>query len=113
MVKGSFPYSDGYSNIFSKNYQKFKSLQSRIDKKCEMVLKDPYAGTEFLADATDGLNLKGCRSIRVDRNFRIIFVVCEECRRLKDCEYCFCESLPDKSVVFLTVNTHQLAYKVK
>jgi hypothetical protein len=39
--------------------------------------------------------------------------VCEECRRIKDCEYCFCEGLPDKAVVFLTVNTHQLAYEVK
>jgi len=113
VVKGSFAYSDAYFKIFVKNYEKFGSLQSRIDKKCGKVLKDPYTGTELLADATYGLNLKGCRSIRVDRNVRIIFVVCEECRRFKDSEYCFCEDLPDKAVVFLTVNTHQLAYEVK
>ncbi|MGH7596483.1 MAG: type II toxin-antitoxin system RelE family toxin [bacterium] len=113
MVKGTFAYQDAYLKKFNKNYEKFKSLRSRIDKKCEQVLKDPYTGTEFLADATHGLNLKGCRSIRVDLNVRIIFVICEECRRIKDCAYCFCEGLPDKAVVFLTVNTHQRAYELK
>jgi hypothetical protein len=76
-------------------------------------LRDPYSGTEFLADATQGLNLKGCRSIRINRNIRIVFVICEECRRFKDCEYCFCEDLSDKTVAFLTVNTHQRTYEVK
>ncbi len=113
MVKGTFVYQEAYLKVFSKNYEKFKSLQPRIDKKCAQVLKEPYAGTEFLADATHGLNLKGCRSIRIDRNIRMIFVVCEECRRIKDCEYCFCEDLPGKAVVFLTVNTHQRAYEMK
>ena len=113
MIKGTFIYQDSYLKIFIKNYDNFKSLQTRIDKKCEHVLRDPYKGTEFLADATHGLNLKGCRSIRVDRNIRIIFVVCEECRRMRDCEYCFCEGLPDEAVVFLTVNTHQRAYELK
>lgn len=113
MVKGEYAYQDSYLKIFIKNYEKFKNLQARIDKKCAHVLRNPYAGTELLADATQGLNLKGCRSIRIDRNLRIVFVICEECRRIKDCEYCFCEGLPDKAVVFLTVNTHQLAYEVK
>jgi hypothetical protein len=113
VVKGPFAYQEAYLKVFIQNYEKFKSLQPRIDKKCEQVLSDPYSGTEFLADATHGLNLKGCRSIRVDRNVRIIFVVCEECRRFKDCEYCFCEGQPDKVVVFLTVNTHQRAYALK
>jgi hypothetical protein len=113
VVKGTFAYQDAYLKVFSKNYEKFKSLQLRIDKKCEQVLKDPYNGTEFLADATQGLNLKGCRSIRVDRNVRIVFVICEECRRFKDCEYCLCAGLSDKTVVFLSVNTHQRAYELK
>lgn len=113
MVKGVYTYQDVYLKKIVKNYDKFTGLQSRIDKKCEQVLKNPYAGTEFLADAMHGLNLKGCRSIRVDRNIRIIFVVCEECRRIKGCAYCFCEGQPDKTVLFLTVNTHQRAYELK
>lgn len=113
MVKGTFAYRDTYLKVFLKNYDKFKSLQSRIDKKCEQVLHDPYRSTEFLADVTRGLNLKGCRSVHVNRNVRILFVVCEECRQFKDCEFCFCENLPDKAVVFLTVNTHDRAYQAK
>ncbi|RLC14435.1 MAG: hypothetical protein DRI57_14445 [Deltaproteobacteria bacterium] len=38
------------------------------------------------------LNLLGCRSARIDRNFRIIFVICEECRYIPECAFCFCES---------------------
>ena len=79
MIKGIFAYHDAYLKPFIKNYEKFKSLLSRIDKKCVQVLKNPYTSTEFLADTSHGLNLKGCRSIRVDRNIRIIFVICEEC----------------------------------
>jgi len=100
VVKGGFAYSDAYFKIFVRNYEKFGSLQSRIDKKCEKMLKDPYTGTELLADATYGLNLKGCRSIRVDRNVRIIFVVCEECRRFKECEYCFVRACQTKPSCF-------------
>ncbi len=41
------------------------------------------------------MDLRGCRSVRVTRNFRIIFVVCEECRRVPECRFFFCEGLPD------------------
>lgn len=85
MIEGTFAYQDTYLKPFIRNYKKFKSLQSRIDKKCVQVLKNPYTNTELLADAMHGLNLKGCRSIRVDRNVRIVFIVCEECRLINDC----------------------------
>jgi mRNA-degrading endonuclease RelE of RelBE toxin-antitoxin system len=77
------------------------------------VIEDPYAQTEFLGDVSGKLNLKGCRSARIDRNFRIIFVICEECRRIPRCEYCFCENLPDNTIVFLTVGPHDKAYAMK
>jgi len=32
---------------------------------------------------------------------------------LQSLEYCFCEGLPDKTVVFLTVGPHGKAYAVK
>ena len=47
------------------------------------------------------------------RNFRIIFVVCEECRRVPECQFCFCEGPPDKTVVFLTVGPHERAYAMR
>ena len=60
-----------------------------------------------------GINLKGCRSAHVGQNFRIIFVICEECRREPVCEYCFCEGLSDQTVVLLTVGPHDKAYQMK
>ena len=73
------------------------------------MITDPYGGTEKLSKKGK-LNLKGCRRARVGMNFRIIFVICEECRKEPECEYCFCEGLPDQTVVFLTVGPHDKAY---
>ena len=56
---------------------------------------------------------RGCRSARVDRNFRLIFVVCEECRHIKACQFCFCEGRDDETVVFLTVGPHDRAYEMR
>ncbi|MCI5191240.1 MAG: hypothetical protein D3905_15940, partial [Candidatus Electrothrix sp. AS4_5] len=93
--------------------QFLRNMCRRIRKKAERILDDPYRNTEALADAAGRLNLKGCRSSRIDRNFRIVFVICEECRTIPDCEFCFCEDFSDKTVVFLTVAPHDRAYAVK
>jgi len=77
------------------------------------VLADPYTGTERLGKMPGRLDLRGCRSVRVTRNFRILFVVCEECRRVPECKFCFCEGLPDETVIFLTVGPHERAYAVQ
>jgi hypothetical protein len=39
--------------------------------------------------------------------------VCEKCRRVPECRYCFCEGLPDNTIVFLTVGPHDRAYTMK
>lgn len=106
-------YGAVYEKQFIRNLKRYSSLKSRIRKKTEKILDDPYRNTEALADAAGRLNLKGCRSARIDRNFRIVFVICEECRTIPDCEFCFCEDFPNKTVVFLTVAPHDRAYAVK
>ncbi len=113
MITGSYPYEDGHAPLFIKNYRRYKSMQRRIDDKMAQILYDPYHNTELLGRKPGGLNLRGCRSARVGRNFRIIFVICEECRRVAECEYCFCEGLPDRAVVFLTVGPHEKAYRMR
>ena len=56
----------------------------------------------------------GAAAVRgVDRNFRLIFVVCEECRHIKACQFCFCEGRDDETVVFLTVGPHDRAYAIR
>ncbi len=73
----------------------------------------PYRGTERLGKRAGGPDLRGCRSVRVTRNFRIVFVICEECRRVPECRFCFCEGLPDETVVFLTIGPHDRAYAMR
>lgn len=77
------------------------------------VLAEPYANTELLTDVSGKLNLRGCRSTRVDRNFRLIYVICGECRHISQCIYCFCDGLTDQKIVFLTVGPHDRAYAMK
>jgi Txe/YoeB family toxin of Txe-Axe toxin-antitoxin module len=100
-------YKAEFTEVFNDNLNKFSGLKKQIQKKVNRILINPYY-SEFLSE-----NLIGCRSIRVTRNFRILFVICEECIKIKKCKYCFCEGLPNKTVIFLTVNTHQKAYEVK
>ena len=106
-------YSASYEDQFVQNLNRYASLRAQVKRRVDRVLADPYANTEILSAAAGPLDLRGCRSARVDRNFRIIFVICEECRLVPECEYCFCEDLPDETVIFLTVGPHDQAYAMK
>ncbi len=106
-------YEAVYEKLFVKNLKRYASLKKQIRRCIDRVLNDPYYSTEQLVDSAGKLNLAGCRSSRVNRNFRVIFVICEECRLIPDCEYCFCEGLTDRTVVFLTVCPHDKAYEMK
>ncbi len=101
-----------YTAHFQKRYQTFQSMQARIEKVVLQILADPYTKTERLVHKS-GHNFKGCRSARIGRNFRILFVICRECRQEPACEYCFCEGLTDDTVVFLTVGPHDKAYMMR
>jgi len=106
-------YGVAYEERFNQNLGRYAAMRQKIQRRAKRVLADPYVSTETLDDTSGKLDLRGCRSARVDRNFRIIFVICEECRRAPECQYCFCEGLPDKTVVFLTVGPHDRAYALK
>lgn len=106
-------YQAAYEKRFVKNLARYGSLRQQIRRCVDRVIDNPYAQTEFLGDASGKLNLKGCRSARIDRQFRIIFVICEECRRIPQCEYCLCEHHSDTTIVFLTVGPHDKAYAMK
>ena len=106
-------YEAVYEKLFVKNLRRYASLKKQVRRCIDRVLNDPYYNTEQLVDSAGKLNLAGCRSSRIDRNFRVIFVICEECRLISDCEYCFCEGLTDRTVVFLTVGPHDKAYEMK
>jgi hypothetical protein len=106
-------YQAYFTPRFNRNLSRYASVRTQVRRRVDRILADPYRTTEALADASGRLNLRGCRSARVDRNFRIIFVVCEECRMVAECEYCFCDGLEDQTIVFLTVGPHDRAYAME
>jgi len=106
-------YLDRYEQQFTENLKRYGAMRPQIKRRVERILSAPYENTEFLGDISGKLNLRGCRSARVDRNFRIVYVICEECRKINDCLFCFCDELDDKTVVFLTVGPHDRAYAMK
>ncbi len=106
-------YQAIYEDRFVRNLARYSNLRQRIQRRVEQILEDPYARTERLGRASGGLDSRGCRSARVGRNFRIIFVICEECQHIKECQYCFCEGRKDETVVFLTVGPHNRAYTMR
>ena len=105
-------YADFYEERFRRNLDVYGHIRARLERKIKQILRNPYH-TEALGAVDKGLDLRGCRSARIDRNFRIIFVICEECRKVPGCQYCFCEGLADRAVVFLTFGPHKRAYQIK
>lgn len=106
-------YQTVFEDTFVRNLRRYGAMRKQIQRRVDRIIADPYQNTELLSDAPSGLNLMGCRSARVDRNFRIIFVVCEECRPVPECNYCFCEERSDQTVVFLTIGPHDRAYAME
>lgn len=106
-------YQAVYEDRFARNLARYSNLRQRIRRRVEQIQANPYDRTERLGRVSGGLDLRGCRSARVGRNFRIIFVICEECRRIADCQYCFCEGREEETVVFLTVGPHDRAYTMR
>ena len=113
MTEAETLYLEGFGPKFARSYRRYESLRQRIDQLVTKVLEDPYLNSERLGRMPRGLDLRGCRSARVTRNFRPIYVVCEECRRVPECRYCFCEGWPDETVIFLTVGPHRRAYAMR
>lgn len=103
-------YHPIYTDTFQKRLKQYGSMRERARKRAEKILADPYDRTEILQE-----NLKGLRSARIGRNFRIIFAVSEEVKSISVARHAFPEfcNHPDHTVIFITVGTHDKAYDLK
>lgn len=102
-----------YESRFVQNLSRYSSLRQRIERRVRQILNDPYTRTERLRQVPGGFDLRGYRSARVDRNFRVIFLICQEYRHLQGRQYPRCEGQEDETVVFLTVGPHDRAYALR
>ena len=55
-------YEAVYEKLFAINLRRYSSIQRSIKRRVERVLINPYYNTETLGDASEKLNLLGCRS---------------------------------------------------
>ena len=80
------------------------------------ILENPYHNTEALSKVGK-VDLRGLRSKRIDKNFRIIFAICEECNKKlsendRPCFICDPE-LPAQTIIFFAFGPHKEIYKQK
>ncbi|MFH1232005.1 MAG: hypothetical protein V1709_10975 [Planctomycetota bacterium] len=103
-----------YTAIFKQPYintclKDYPHLKKPFQKKVDYIVQNPIQ----LGEPLKG-DLNGLRSFPFERNFIIIYIVCEECRKLKhelinQCS--ICGKTPDNSVIFLLFRPHDEAYK--
>jgi len=113
---------DFYTPTFAKNRKRYRNLRDRMTRRIDKLLVDPFAGTELLSAKGD-IDLRGLRSARLGRNFRIIFCVLDEYRKQTHRalpllpravqEKIPQEKIPPQAVIFLTIGPHQRAYTLK
>ncbi|MBI4738692.1 hypothetical protein HY772_03895 [Candidatus Woesearchaeota archaeon] len=88
--------------------KKYPHLKEPFRKKKDYILQNPLQ----LGEPLKG-NLNGLRSFPLQKNFIIIYLVCEECRRLKQETFNQCTGcgrIPANSVIFLLFGPHDEAY---
>ena len=105
-------YKPSFTPEFLKQAQKYRHLKKLLAKKIKLLAQEPYKNckSEMLVG-----ELKGLRSARITKSFRVIFAVCEECRarkfqKLVGCSPVVCKETALKTVVFLTFGPHDEAY---
>ena len=96
-------YEGFFTEDFKDGLRHFSGLKKQIRKKVDAILLDPYYNTETPGKGR-WADLRGLRSKRVNRNIRIIVLICEETSH-PDC------TQEDKRILFFTVGPHDKAYK--
>lgn len=100
---------------FEKNFltalQKHSSIKKLVKKKVDMIIENPIAMGEPLRG-----NWQGFFSCPVKRNFIIIYLYCEACRKKGDDVVVSCSDCaerPDNSLKFILLGPHDQAYDSK
>ena len=104
-------YQARYSQTFSARLQepKFTNLLENINHKAEMVMQLPYTAAKSEKLKYDWTRK---RSAHVDERYRLIYKICEECRKRNEGEpnhmtNCLpCAGVPDTTVNFLDITDH-------
>lgn len=99
-----------FSPEFKKNLKRYHNIKKIIERKIEQLKTNPLGLAEPLKYDLQGLN-----SCTVKRSYLIVYAYCRECRskqneQINNCRPC--KTLPDDTLIFLTVAPHDYAYKI-
>jgi addiction module RelE/StbE family toxin len=99
-----------FEDDFLKAVKKHAAIKKAVERKIDQILQDPVALGEPLK-----ANRRGYYSCHVKRNFIIIYLYCETCRKKGDQDAVACPDcaeIPDATVRFVLLGTHDDAYGI-
>jgi addiction module RelE/StbE family toxin len=98
-----------FETAFLKAVKKHSSIKKLVKAKVDMILQNPVALGEPLRG-----NWQGFYLCPVKRNFIIIYLFCEACRKKSDDVVVLCSDCPDtpdRTIKFVLLGPHDAAYK--
>lgn len=100
-----------FSSDFKKSLIKYSSIKKVVKNKVDMIIENPIQ----LGEPLKG-NFRGYYSCPVKKNFLIIYLFCEVCRKKNDdvVVRCYdCQECSDDTLRFIALGPHDKAYKKK
>lgn len=98
-----------FSDSFVKSLKKHASLKKVVQKKVDMIIEHPVA----IGEPLKGI-FRGYYSCPVKKNFLIIYLYCNICRKKGDDEIVLCSDCPscdNNTIKFIDLGPHDQAYK--
>ena len=99
-----------FETAFLNAVKKHASIKKAVKVKIDMIIENPIAVGEPLKG-----NWRGFYSCLVKRNFIIIYLYCEVCRKKGDDTVVMCldcQETPDKTIKFTLLAPHDQAYGI-
>jgi len=100
-----------FSDTFKESLRKYSSIKKAIKNKVDMIIEKPIA----LGEPLKG-NFRGYYSYPVQKNFIIIYLYCDICRRKGDDKIVLCSDCSkclDDTIKFIVLGPHDDSYRKK
>lgn len=98
-----------FSESFLKSLKKHSSLKEEVKRKVDLIIDSPVS----LGEPLKG-NFRGFYSTSVKKNFLIIFLYCNSCRKKGDNEIILCSDCQECSndtIKFIEIGPNDKVYK--
>jgi addiction module RelE/StbE family toxin len=100
-----------FSDTFKESLRKFSSIKKVIKKKVDMIVENPIALGEPLKGS-----FRGYYNCPVRKNFIIVYLYCNICRRKGDDKIVICSDCSkcsDNTIKFVVLGPHDDSYRKK